>query len=48
MEMKCAMLTEWHLTRLGYSPWESVDAKEKKRRIDALMTKNSYGFRASL
>ena len=37
MEMKCAMLTEWHLTRLGYSPWESVDAKEKKRRIDALM-----------
>ncbi|MBP3436511.1 MAG: hypothetical protein J6K61_01220 [Clostridia bacterium] len=37
MEMKCALLTEYHLTRLGLSPWEELDTEARKERCKALV-----------
>ena len=37
IEMKCALLTEWYLTKLGTSPWEAIDTKERTERCTALI-----------
>ena len=42
IEIKCALLTEWHLTKYGISPWESIHAQEKKSRIRALVKESCH------
>ena len=32
IEIKCAMLIEWYLTKLGSSPWESIDKETRLYR----------------
>ena len=36
-EMQCAMLTEWHLTKFGAQPWESLDTATRRARCTALI-----------
>lgn len=37
IEIKCALLTEWHLAKFGISPWETIDVQTKKSRLAALV-----------
>jgi len=37
IEMKCAMLTEWHLFRVGYDSWDRLDSRTKKARCTDLV-----------
>jgi hypothetical protein len=41
IEMKCALLTEWHLQHFGLSPWEKASREEQKERIIALLREAS-------
>ncbi len=36
LEMRCALLTEWHLTRLGFFAWENMSDSERKARCAAI------------
>ena len=37
IEMRCAMLTEWHLTKLGMRPWEKASTAERRARCQVLV-----------
>jgi hypothetical protein len=37
IEMKCAMLSEYHLTKFGLCPWECANLEEKKARCLSLI-----------
>ncbi len=37
VEMQCAMLAEWHLTRLGKYPWQGQSDRERIARCEALV-----------
>lgn len=37
VEVKCALLTEWHLRRFGLNPWEKANRKTQKDRVSALV-----------
>ena len=36
-EMKCAMLTEWYLEKLGRSPWDKLTDRERTVRVKELI-----------
>lgn len=36
LEMKCALLAEWHLTGLGRFPWETLSDGERKAKCEVL------------
>ncbi len=37
LELRCAMLTEWILTRMGRDCWDVLEFEEKRRRVQVLM-----------
>lgn len=37
IEMRCAMLAEWHLTKLGMRPWEKASTAERRARCQVLV-----------
>jgi len=37
LELRCAMLTEWILTRMGRDSWNALELEEKERRVQVLM-----------
>ena len=37
IEMKCALLAEWHLEGAGLSPWHTLDNEERKARVRSLI-----------
>lgn len=38
IEMQCALLTEWHLTKFGMQPWETLDTAIRRVRCKALVS----------